>query len=81
MAAFANPPPKRPVPVAKEDEPPKKSEASPSISESFPIVKTEPAGVKPAARVSAKRQQELDEINKMMEEDDPEGKDHPGPYE
>lgn len=65
MSAFANAPPKKPAPARKE-EPPKTEDSG---------IKTEPVPSlsKPMARVSAKRQQELDEINKMMEDDEPEG--------
>lgn len=65
MSAFAKAPPKKTATARKEE---------PSKAED-PEIKTEdvPSLSKPAARVSAKRQQELDEINKMMEDDEPEG--------
>src|ERR1700737_3364456 len=64
MSAFANAPPKKPKP--KEEKP----QGNPSIPiYVVPVSKLSP---EPAPRISAKRQQELDNLNKMMEDDEPE---------
>jgi hypothetical protein len=69
MNAFANAPPKRPKPKPEETQ----GQSPHSQLNILEPSKPRPPSPKLAPRVSAKRQKELDEVSRMMEESEPEG--------
>ena len=81
LGAFANAPPKGSRPKPKPEDENRAGYRVPLNKHALTVVpppKKDSLPPKPVAKISAKRQQELDDINRMMEEDDePQGPPQP----